>query len=195
MILLDIRNRFVKYRTLEKVTMTRSRLALATLALLASAVPSGAHAGIVTAGGSDAYGINASITVNAPLLPPVVVSVPTQPTVTGTAPSPYSLSNSTVNLNAGVTGVATVGASLLDVTASSTINGLWGSATASSAVTGLGVSVGPASALLGSHRAPMLSPKPRRPAAPTARSRPLGRSSSPGTRMSLSACSATPSRR
>ena len=100
--------------------------------------------GTVTSGESDAYGLTAAVTVTIPYVGSTTFSLPPQPTVGGTAPAPYSYSNSQASLSAGVFPIATLDTGRLNVAASSDVDGLPGSrmATASSSVKGLSASIG-----------------------------------------------------
>ena len=114
------------------------------------ALPSGARAGIVTGGASGAYSVSAGIAVHVPLVGTINVPIAAQPTVSGTAPAAYSQTGSAISVALGVVGTASVDAGVLNVAASSTVDGTSASglATASSSVTGLGVLVGAGGALL-----------------------------------------------
>ena len=152
----DTRYRFVKYWLLENGGLTRRGVAMALSTLLGCSIVSSTDAGTVTAGQSNAYGLSAGITVQVPVVASVTLTVPQEPAVTGTAPAPYSTPGTLASIDASVSAgvvpavVASVDSGVLNVLASSTVDGSPGSmnAFASSMVTGLGVSVGPGGDLL-----------------------------------------------
>src|SRR4051812_22394595 len=128
----------------------RRLIATALLSLLGCSMNPDAVAGLVIAGESDAYGLSADFHATIPLLGSTTVSLPGQPTVAGTAPAPYSLTNSLASINAGVANIATLNSGILNVAASSTVDGAPGPRTAigSSSVAGLAMSAGPLGSLM-----------------------------------------------
>jgi hypothetical protein len=134
----------IKSWSRRKQPAARLCVASALLSLLSGSTPSSAVAGTVTSGESDAYGLTAAVTVTIPYIGSTTFSLPPQPTVGGTAPAPYSYSNSQASLSAGVFPIATLDTGKLNVAASSDVDGLPGSrtATASSSVKGLSASIG-----------------------------------------------------
>jgi hypothetical protein len=151
MCFLPFRGRSVQSDFLEKCSSRFRWFAMTSFALLGCSIHSSAVAGIVTNGESDAAGLYVGITVTLPLVSGNI-SLPAQPTVSGNAPATYSNTNSlaSIDANAGILGGATVTTGILNVAASSNVDGTSGSKIAfgSSSVTGLAVSVGPAADLL-----------------------------------------------
>jgi hypothetical protein len=131
-------------------TLARVVLATGLVPLLVCATHSRAPAGTVTVGQSNAYGIQTTISATVPLVGSTTIDLSAQPTVSGTAPAPYSNTNTLASISAGVSGIATLSTGTLDVAASSTVNGVLSSpqTNASSTVEGLSTSIGPLGALL-----------------------------------------------
>jgi len=151
MTFVNSRGRFVQSDFLEKCSSRLRWFAMTSFALLGCSIHSSAVAGIVTNGESNAAGLYVGITVTLPLASGGI-SLPSQPTVSGNAPAAYSNTNTlaSIDASAGIVGGATVTTGILDVAASSNVDGASGSKMAfgSSSVTGLAVSVGPSAALL-----------------------------------------------
>jgi hypothetical protein len=76
----------------------------------------------VVSGSSSAYGLSVSLTLDVPILPDIDITVDPTPSVSGTAPPPYSLSDSLLSLD--VPNVLSTG--LLEVNANSNVDGLPG---------------------------------------------------------------------
>jgi hypothetical protein len=108
------------------------------MALLSAVFAASAHA-TVTSGTSSGYGEDISLTLTPTIGTVVNITSGPLPTITGTAPSPYSLTNSLAS--ASVSGILSTG--ILNVAASSTVTGLAGtvSTQGSSIVNGLNLAI------------------------------------------------------
>jgi hypothetical protein len=94
---------------------------IAAMALLSAVFAGGAHA-TVTSGTSSGYGEDISLTLTPALGSVVNITSGPLPIISGTAPAPYSLTNSAVS--ASVSGILSTG--ILNVAASSGVTGLSG---------------------------------------------------------------------
>lgn len=110
----------------------RSFLWLLGLSLLV--VSSIGHA-MVVSGSSSSYGESVNVILTVPLVGNVVLNSGPQPISSGSAPSPYNVSNDAVSASIAALGLFNLGTELLLANAASDINGTAGDKTASADAT------------------------------------------------------------
>lgn len=122
-----------------KTTLLGRNLAPAIMAV--SFAAAGASHAAATAGNSNAYGVGGNVT--ATLVIPISLTIANTPTVTGTAPAPYTNANQAASVNLSTLGLAGVETGIINVSAISNVDGAGGvrASTASAVVNGLDLGV------------------------------------------------------
>jgi len=116
---------------MRKITsLSRTLPAMFGAGALAIGISSAADATVIS-GSSSSYAESINLTTSLLGVVTGTITSGPAPTAAGTAPPPYSVSNSLLSLNVGIPGLATITAGILTASAASNVDGTAGSKTTS----------------------------------------------------------------